>query len=1068
MPTALLARLLAPLLAVAVLSAQPAPAPVPAAQPDDAVRLSPFVVNTDRDTGFVAAGSLAGGRLATDLADTPAAYSVLTREFIEAAGITNLSQAIEWTVNTNANNDNGAVQNSQVTNLYTMSRGVTAGAPQKNFFPFASSAASSVNFDGYNLDRFDFSRGPNSILFGNGALGGSASIVTKQARLDRAAHEVTAAVGSWSNFRTTIDVNQPLGGARGARAGVRANAVWQDARGWRDRDFSKVKGASLTGTLQAGPSTRIRLEGEYGESSRMAAFTNINDSFGGWDGATVFTGPLSATPANANAAGISRVTTTGFYVFAPASGFGGVMNYQNSAITLGAAANQQVPIGGKLFTFASPNASGTNLMSALNLPGERFARAMAGSSFRIPDRRFTQSLDAPGYRQRYRDASLYVTHSVGQEWFFEAAGNASASLRYAENTTGGLANTLIDINRTLPDGAPNPNFLVPYSESIRSKQVRDYTFTNGRVAAAWLKDTGLGEFKFNLLGGLSNQRTVARSMQLNALLDPDPRRWPVANQIRYRYYWNQPGRPLPELGSVKLVDPVLGITREVRTAFQPLPTQPNINSTVDVRYRYAVAAGNARLLDKRLVLLGAVRFDGYTNDFRYNSAFGSYPADWDGTTVIYKPAAPSDYAALAYVPRDAQGRAIGPSVPATTRPRDGNGLGLPQYAGDRFQDDFNFPSIKDGQVTYSGGAVWHARPWLSFYGNYAQTFTIPPANATITNGVLAATVSEGIDAGVRLSLLGQRVRVSLNRYFTRQRDQPFSGPISGTVFNGIIDANPVGDFSGGGINVRGLPETPPGSIQDRRQARANGYEFEVVANLTRALRISANWALANADAFNSAELTAAYIDRNLPVLKQIVLDAGGVINGANQASVDTAIPVNQRSPDVNTAVSSWNSMIAGRANIVAATQIVQRTSSGNLFADYTLNEGRLKGVRLGAGARYRGRMVIGNRGADTIVNPAAPTTAIDDPKVDAFTPVWAPGYTVAMATLAYTWRAQGRFPVTLTLRVDNVANESRPHYINTLQRPPGGDVTSPARIATPRDFWYQVPRSFNLTTRLAY
>src|SRR5688500_3068150 len=46
------------------------------------VELSPFTVNSDRDRGFVAASALAGGRLSTDLRDTPAAYSVLTRDFI--------------------------------------------------------------------------------------------------------------------------------------------------------------------------------------------------------------------------------------------------------------------------------------------------------------------------------------------------------------------------------------------------------------------------------------------------------------------------------------------------------------------------------------------------------------------------------------------------------------------------------------------------------------------------------------------------------------------------------------------------------------------------------------------------------------------------------------------------------------------------------------------------------------------------------------------------------------------------------------------------------------------------
>lgn len=66
---------------------------------DQTIELSPFVVNTDKDVGFIAASALAGGRLAGDLKDTPVAYSVLTREFIDALDLTDLVSASEWTVN---------------------------------------------------------------------------------------------------------------------------------------------------------------------------------------------------------------------------------------------------------------------------------------------------------------------------------------------------------------------------------------------------------------------------------------------------------------------------------------------------------------------------------------------------------------------------------------------------------------------------------------------------------------------------------------------------------------------------------------------------------------------------------------------------------------------------------------------------------------------------------------------------------------------------------------------------------------------------------------------------------
>lgn len=50
-------------------------------QVDGVTTLSPFEVNTDRDVGYTASNSLAGGRLNTDLRDTAAAISVLPRSF---------------------------------------------------------------------------------------------------------------------------------------------------------------------------------------------------------------------------------------------------------------------------------------------------------------------------------------------------------------------------------------------------------------------------------------------------------------------------------------------------------------------------------------------------------------------------------------------------------------------------------------------------------------------------------------------------------------------------------------------------------------------------------------------------------------------------------------------------------------------------------------------------------------------------------------------------------------------------------------------------------------------------
>jgi outer membrane receptor for ferric coprogen and ferric-rhodotorulic acid len=157
--------LVAMLVSAAAGFAQTAPAPVALALEKEApaVKLSPFEVNTTRDQGFVAASSLAGGRLASDLAETPVAYSVQTREFLDTLNISDLNEAINWTVSATTTPDDGGGQLFGGTGSSTI-RGVGSNAVNRNFF------AGGTNPSTYNLERMDYARGPNSSLFGTGTI----------------------------------------------------------------------------------------------------------------------------------------------------------------------------------------------------------------------------------------------------------------------------------------------------------------------------------------------------------------------------------------------------------------------------------------------------------------------------------------------------------------------------------------------------------------------------------------------------------------------------------------------------------------------------------------------------------------------------------------------------------------------------------------------------------------------------------------------------------------------------------------------------------------------------------
>ena len=116
---------------------------------------------------------------------------------------------------------------------------------------------------------------------------------------------------------------------------------------------------------------------------------------------------------------------------------------------------------------------------------------------------------------------------------------------------------------------------------------------------------------------------------------------------------------------------------------------------------------------------------------------------------------------------------------------------------------------------------------------------------------------------------------------------------------------------------------------------------------------------------------------------------------------------------------------------------------------------------------YRGREVIGFRGADTIRNPANPATAIDDPAVNAFTAVYRPSYSTANVVIGYTYKIY-EHPVRFNLQIENVLQQDVPLYYNTVLRAPGGDVSNPGRVATPDLFSYITPRNFKLSATVSF
>lgn len=216
----------------------------------ETVELSPFVVSTQHDSGYRAANTLGGTRLNTNLMETPAAISVLTKELLDDLGAVNTADVLRFA--TGASFDEGNDQNANGSQWYDAPariRGFGGATVTRDYFPWAMTS------DSFNVERVDVSRGPNAVLFGIGTPGGVVNTTSKQAMLNSRKNRAAITVGSWNQRRGELDLNFPL--IRDTLA-LRVNTVLEDKDGEREFEFLKQKGLALAATYRPFKNSYLR------------------------------------------------------------------------------------------------------------------------------------------------------------------------------------------------------------------------------------------------------------------------------------------------------------------------------------------------------------------------------------------------------------------------------------------------------------------------------------------------------------------------------------------------------------------------------------------------------------------------------------------------------------------------------------------------------------------------------------------------------------------------------------------------------------------------------------------
>lgn len=205
---------------------------------EEVYELSPFEVNTEGDRGYYASNSISGSRINIALQDMPMPIEVITSEFIEDTGSTDLRESLRYSAGIILQSQNdagvgldgvpGGVHNGEgatanLTNTTIKVRGfVTDSSLRKGFRRQHAS-------DSVNIDRIEVVRGPAALLYGIGNFGGIVNYLPKRP-LEEQFTSVTALIGSDSQYRATLDNTAPIGD----KLGYRVTASVEDSEHWTD------------------------------------------------------------------------------------------------------------------------------------------------------------------------------------------------------------------------------------------------------------------------------------------------------------------------------------------------------------------------------------------------------------------------------------------------------------------------------------------------------------------------------------------------------------------------------------------------------------------------------------------------------------------------------------------------------------------------------------------------------------------------------------------------------------------------------------------------------------------
>ena len=146
-----------------------------------------------------------GSRLGIDARDLPASVSVVSHELIQLRGARTAIEAIESAVGMTGGTSVGSIPNYATRGFAGNDITVMRDGIRQN-----TASQSSRPLDSFLFERIEVLKGPASLLYGEGAVGGAINYVSKLPS-ETFQGETVASVGSWGSYRAGVGLGGPSG-----------------------------------------------------------------------------------------------------------------------------------------------------------------------------------------------------------------------------------------------------------------------------------------------------------------------------------------------------------------------------------------------------------------------------------------------------------------------------------------------------------------------------------------------------------------------------------------------------------------------------------------------------------------------------------------------------------------------------------------------------------------------------------------------------------------------------------------------------------------------------------------